>query len=371
MASKRGNGEGSITRYNKQLWWARITVQTVDGPKRKAFYGKTRSEVAGKMNQALADYNGVVLESEEVTLEQYLKRWLESAVKPSVKLSTYESYEYIVRRHLVPTLGGKKLRKLTSSEVEVLYRQKLESGLSRRTVQLIHTTLHRALEQAVKRRLLAHNVTKAVDAPKPDKADKKYLTPEQVKVFLEAAKGEELEALFVLAVTAGLREGELLGLRWQDVDLSTGTLQVRQQLTRTRGAMSFTKPKNGRGRNVKLMDVAIQALLKHREANYKSSPGNESHVDLVFTTSAGTPLDVANLTYRSFRPLLARADLPQIRFHDLRHTCATLFLSRGTHPKIVQEILGHSTISVTMDTYSHVLPNMQGDAVTAMEKFLL
>ncbi len=368
---KRANGEGSITRYKDGRWCGRYTVHTADGPKRKAVYGKTKAEVRAKLTKALAERDsGLVFEAENPVVKSYLERWLEDSVKDSVKQGTYESYEYMVRRHLVPAFGSKRLRNLSPAQVQNLYRQKLDSGLSRRTVQLIHTTLHKALKQAMKWGLVPRNVAEAVDAPRPQKKEIHPLAPEQVKRFLEAAQGDRLEALYGLAVTSGLREGELLGLRWQDVDLERRAVRVRQQLTRTKTGLSFTTPKNGKGRNVAIMDLTVAALKAHRnrQADERSKMGDlwqDTH--LVFTSITGTPLDVGNLTNRSFRPLLERASLPRIRFHDLRHTFATLFLSNGTHPKIVQEMLGHANISMTMDTYSHVLPNMQGEAVDKVE----
>lgn len=197
------------------------------------------------------------------------------------------------------------------------------------------------------------------------------LSPEEVRKLLEAARGDRLECLFLLAVTTGLREGELLGLRWRDVNLEGEVLSVRQQLTRTKSGLSFTSPKRGKTRSVRLTATAAAALKAHRAAQNEERLKAGSlweDLELVFTSTIGTPVDVGNLTYRSFRPLLKRAGLPRIRFHDLRHTFATLLLSKGTHPKVVQEMLGHANIAMTMDTYSHVLPNMQGGAVAAMEE---
>ncbi len=219
---------------------------------------------------------------------------------------------------------------------------------------------------------IPRNVAEAVDAPRPQRRDIHPLTPEQVKRLLLTAQGDRLQALYVLAVTTGLRQGELLGLRWRDVDLEQRVVRVRQQLTRTRTGRSFTTPKNGKGRNVALTDFAVEALEDHRQRQIDEKREIGSlweDTGLVFTSVIGTPVDVGNLTNHSFRPLLERASLPRIRFHDLRHTFATLFLSNGTHPKIVQEMLGHANISMTMDTYSHVLPNMQGEAVRAMDSF--
>lgn len=191
--------------------------------------------------------------------------------------------------------------------------------------------------------------------------------------MLDAARANRLEALYVLAITAGLRGGELLGLRWQDVDLERGYLQVHQQLIRTIGGLSFTSPKVGKSRSVRLTRNAVEALRSHRKCQleYKLRLGGLwQDADLVFIMATGTPLDPNSLAERSFRKLLKRAGLPCIRFHDLCHTFATILLSRGTHPKVVQEMLGRANISQTMDTYSHVLPNMQDGAVNVMESVL-
>jgi integrase len=323
---------------------------------------------------ALSDReSGFTFDAGTLVLADYLDRWLEDSVKDSVKQRTFENYAYVVRLHLAPTLGHLKIKALSPANVQGLYRSKLNSGLSRRTVQLIHTTLHKALKQAVRWGLLPRNVTEAVTSPRPNKKEIHPLTPKEARTLLEAAKGERFEALYVLAVTAGLRRGELLGLRWTDVDLERGYVQVRQQLIRTRGGLTFTSPKGGKSRSVRLTTTAVKALQSHRERQLEEKlrlAGLWNESGLVFTTGIGTPMDGDNLVKRSFKPLMSRTLLPQIRFHDLRHTFATLLLSRGTHPKVVQEMLGHADISQTMDTYSHVLPDMQEEAVSEIEEGL-
>jgi integrase len=374
VSKKRGNGEGSITKRSDGRWMARYTVHTAIGPKRKHIYGRTRQEVAEKLSKAVSDrVGGVVFDRDHETLEAYLRRWIDEVLRGTVKQSTLENYTYIVRLHIIPELGRVRLRALKSRDVRRLYREKLEAGLSPRTVQIIHTVLRKALQQAVRDDVLTRNVCDAVTAPRPTKKEMQPLTPEQAKSLLENVREDRLRALYVLAITAGLREGELLGLRWDDVDLERKLLQVRRQLTRTRDGLSFTAPKRDKARVVRLTDIAIAALKAHREAQNEERARAGSlweETSLVFTSSIGTPVDVGNLTYRSFRPLLKRTNLPRIRFHDLRHTCATLLLSKGTHPKIVQEMLGHANISMTMDTYSHVLPDMQEKAVSAMDDAL-
>jgi integrase len=341
--------------------------------------GKTRQEVAVKLAKALSDREGgLAFDAVDLKIGEYLERWLNDSVRNSVKQRTFENYSYVVRSHLIPAVGHMKVKTLTPTHVQGLYRSKLDAGLSPRTVQLIHTTLHKALKQAVRWGLVHRNATEGVEAPRPAKNPRKEmhpLSPGQARNLLEAARGERLEALYVLAITAGLRQGELFGLRWQDVDLENGTLSVRQQLVRTKGdGLQFATPKSAKGRrSVRLTSKAVQALKDHHEEQLEQKQrlaGLWKDTGLVFTSSVGTPLDPSNFTYHTFQPFLKRAELPKIRFHDLRHTCATLLLGRNVNPKIVQEMLGHANISETMDTYSHVLPAMQETAVSAIEDAL-
>jgi len=374
VSKKRGNGEGSITKRKDGRWMARYTVHTANGPKRRHINGRTRQEVAERLSKAVSDrVGGVIFDGDYETLGAYLQRWIDEVLRGTVKQSTFENYTYIARLHIIPELGRVRLRALKSRDVRRHYREKLDSGLSPRTVQIIHTVLRKALQHAVRDDVLPRNICDAVTAPRQTKKEMQPLTPEQAKRLLENVREDRLSALYILAITAGLREGELLGLRWEDVDLERELLQVRRQLTRTSDGLSFTAPKRGKARVVRLTDMAIAALKAHREAQNEERARAGSlweQTSLVFTSTIGTPVDVGNLTYRSFRPLLKRTNLPRIRFHDLRHTCATLLLSKGTHPKIVQEMLGHANISMTMDTYSHVLPDMQEKAVSAMDDAL-
>jgi integrase len=197
-----------------------------------------------------------------------------------------------------------------------------------------------------------------------------------VRRLLEAAHGDRLEALYVLAVTTGMRRGELLGLKWTDVDLENGRLSIRRALTRTDDGkyIALTEPKTkGSRRIVKLTRRAVEVLRRHLDrqlAEIEAAGDLYGDQGLVFTTQAGTPINPSNLRQRSFAPLLKKAGLPHIRFHDLRHTCATLLLSKGVHPKFVQELLGHATIAITLDTYSHVMPGMGDQTARAMESTL-
>jgi integrase len=369
---KRGNGEGSIGRRKDGLYMARYTVQTPTGPKRKALYGKTRSEVAAKLSKALADReSGLTFDADNVTVAEYLVRWLSDSVRGTVRVSTFERHEQIIRAHLALAFGRMKLKTLTPAHVRSLHREKLEEGLAPATVRKIHSTLHKALSQAVSDGLIPRNAAD-VKAPRPAPDEMHPLSESEARTFLETARetGDRFEALYVLAITTGLRRGELLGLRWDDADLDRGTLRVGRALVREGGrhVVGETKTKRGR-RQVNLTPRTVAALKAHRkrqlEQRVKLAGLYEDH-GLIFSSESGTPLNPENLVKRSFKPLLRRAGLPEIRFHDLRHTCATLLLGRGVHPKIVQELLGHATIAMTLDTYSHYLPSMGDQASGAM-----
>ena len=307
---------------------------------------------------------------------EYLDRWLKDSVKDTVRQRTWEGYEQIVRIHLKPSLGRLKLKNLTPTHVRGLYREKLDAGSSPRTVQYIHVTLKKVLSQAVENGLIPRNAAASVKAPRPVKKEIKPLTQEQAQAFLDAARGDRFEALYVVALHCGLREGELLGLKWEDVDLEAGTPQVRRTLSesRERGHI-FEPPKNGKGRNVKLTARAKAALKAHRkrqleERLHKGSGLWENH-GLIFPNQLGKTMNARNLTARSFKPILKRAGLPEaVRVHDLRHTCATILLKLGQHPKFVQDLLRHANIGITLDTYSHVLPGMGDGLADAMDDAL-
>jgi integrase len=293
-----------------------------------------------------------------------------------VRESTFDRDSYLVRSHIKPIIGRRKLAKLTALDVQRLYRDRLDSGLSPSTVNKIHTVLHKALSQAVRWELIPRNPTDAVKAPRPVSEEMHPLSAEEARRLLEAAKDVELQALYVLAVHTGMRQGELLGLKWSDVDLENRRLSIQRTLTRINNGKHVTlgDPKTRKSRRtVGLTPQAVDALRRHlarQMADIERLGDSYQDQGLVFSTKVGTPINPSNLRQRSLAPLLKRAGLPHIRFHDLRHTCATLLLGKGVHPKFVQELLGHATIAITLDTYSHVLPSMGDQAATAMQEVL-
>ena len=367
-------GDG-ITKRKDGRYMARYTVHTPDGPKRKMIYGRKYKEVEKKLAEARGDAaRGLIFDADNLKLGEYLDRWLADSVADTVRPTTFERYEQIVRVHIRPALGSLNLRNVTPAHVRGLYREKLEVGLSPRTVQYVHVTLHKALKQAVADGLIPRNATEEVKPPQVRKEEIRPLTAEQVKMLFEAVRGDRLESLYILAVHTGLRQGELLGLKWGDVDLEAGTLQVRRTLTTAKGGPVLSAPKTkGSRRTVKLSPTALGALRSQlerqlREIDQAADLWREN--GLIFASKSGEPLDRRYITTHRFKPLLKRAGLPQIRFHDLRHTCATLLLSKNVNPKVVSEMLGHASIAITLDTYSHVLPNMQNEAARAMEDAL-
>ena len=371
---KRGNGEGSIGRRKDGLYMARYTVQTATGTKRKTLYGKTRSEVSAKLSKALTDREGgLTYDAGKQTVQEYLTRWLSNSVRDTVRQRTYERYESIVRVHLAPAIGQVKLKALTPDHVRGLYRKKLDGGLAPRTVLHIHRTLSKALKQATDDGLIPRNAAAPVKPPRPSREEIRPLNREQVRALFEAAREDRLEALYLVAITAGLRRGELQGLKWEDLDLEAGTLQVQRTLSEPKGGYVFEAPKSGKGRNVRLTRKAMAALREHRKRQLEErmqKAGLWREQGLVFPSAVGTPLWGGNLN-RAFKTLLKRAGLPHsFRFHDLRHTCATLLLRQGVNPKFVQELLGHRDVSLTLNTYSHVLPDMGGVAASAMDEAL-
>jgi integrase len=369
---KRGNGEGSISKRKDGRYMARYTVQTPKGPKRKTIYGKERQDVRDALAKVLSDRaEGIVYEDENATVEDYLDRWLKDCVRGTVRQSTYDRDSLLLDKHVVPAIGHRKLKKLTPLDLQGLYRDRLDSGLSASTVHKIHAILHKALSQAVRWHMVPRNPTEAVKPPRPAPKEMRPLSPEEARRLLEAASGDRLEALYVLAVTTGMRQGELLALKWEDVGLEDRVLSVRRTLTREGGRVAFGEPKTKKSRrSIRLTPRATESLRAHlsRQMEEISALGDRYRDEgLIFATDTGGPINQSNLRQRSFLPLLRRAGLPHVRFHDLRHTCATLLLAEGTHPKYVQELLGHATVAITLDTYSHVLPGMGDHAARAME----
>jgi integrase len=385
MAKRRGNGEGTIYKRQDGTWAGQVSIgyDPVTGKlKRKSFYGKTRKEVVEKMAKALQEVrNGTFVEPAQTTFGEWLDKWLTGYKKGQLKPSTYESYETLINVHIKPGLGKIPIAKLQANMLQSFYNEKLEKGradgkggLSTRMVRYLHAIIRQALQQAVKEGLLPRNVADATSPPTVKNKQMRPLTEEELLQFFETSKEDRLFAAYVLAATTGLRRGELLGLCWDCVDIENGVITVQRQLLVLKDGLTLeetTKSNSGK-RSIVLTDDAIQELKAHRrrQAQEKLLMG-EAYQDsgLVFCKEDGTPLDPREFTKR-FQRHLEKAGLPKVRLHDLRHTHASLLLARGVHPKVVQERLGHSSITMTLDLYSHLTPGLQEAAAATLNSLL-
>jgi len=373
---RRDPGDGSIFQRSDGRWVARVR----DSAGRPRYlYAKDRAHAKQRLTEALNVVHAEQpLPDQRLTFGRYLLDWVAGLGAASVKPRTVAYYERYVRRHLVTSdLAQKPLARLEPADLRRLYAAKLVSGLSSTSVHHIHAVIHVALQRAVDDGVLGRNVAGLVgrsNRPKVRRVEVSTIASgDQPRRFLEGAKGERLEALLVLALTTGMRRGELLALRWKDVDLERSTLAVTGSLQgESRATLNIATPKSGKSRSVALGTVAVTALREHRkrQAQERLLVGTEwRDLGVVFSTEYGDFLSPTTLRL-ALRRALTRAGLPTIRFHDLRHSAATLMLGRGVHPKMASEMLGHSTIAITLDLYSHVSANMQRQAADAIDAAL-
>lgn len=372
---------GQIIQRGENVFLVRVFLgRDKDGKRRyhnKTIHG-TKKDAQRYLTAVLRERDlGTFAEPTRMTLDEYLDKWLEAAVKPRVQTRTYDDHEAILKRYVREPLGLKKLHQITSIEIQNLYSSMMQKGLSPRTVRYLHAVLHDALDQAVTWGLIPKNpaARKLVDLPRQERREMQAMSPEQAKRFLQAAKKDPWYPLFLLALTTGMRPEEYLALQWKDISFETATASVCRALIRRGKGWRFEEPKTARSRrSVKLSPTLVQALQAHkkRQAAQRLKAGaTYQNLDLVFAGEGGLPLHASNLTRRHFKPILEKAGLPStFRLYDPRHTCATLLLAAGENPKVVSELLGHSTVRLTLDTYSHVLPDMQKGAVEKMEAML-
>lgn len=364
----------------------RVTVDYPTDPvtgkrKQRTETFRTKKEGESREREWLTEIErGTAVDGTKMTLGEYLQHWLESSVRHTVRQSTYTSYAHLVKNHLVPSLGSIPLQKLQAIQVQAFYGEKLhggradgeKGGLSPRTVRYLHTVLREALHQAVKWGMVARNVCDATDPPRAVRPQVTAWAKDEARTFLAMAEHDAWNPLWLIALTTGLRRGELLAIRWQDVDLAKGTLHIRQSLNAVGGQRYFEAPKTAAGRRVvALSGESVTALKAHRvrQNERRLQSASWQHNDLVFTGSDGGPLWPDNVSHR-FNALVAKAEVTRIRLHDLRHTHATLLLKEGVHLKIVSERLGHTGIQITADVYSHVTPDMQQGAAQRIDDAL-
>jgi integrase len=371
MTKRSSRGAGTFYKRKDGRWCAQATVEG----HRLTHSARTRRECASWLEQIRGNTERAPHPpADPSTLGGFLEEWLARA-RPFLRPKTWGQYSQVVHQHISPYLGSNDLGEVGPGDIQELYGRLLSQGRSLFTLRITHAVLHRALRQAVRWGVLDRNPCDGVDKPKPHRREMKTLTAGQVRRLLEAVEGTQFEALYYLAVTTGLRQGELLGLKWSDVDWSVPCLKVQRQLQRITGqGLLFAEPKTTAGRRVvALGPAAVEKLRQHLERQpgerEESRKSRRQDSDLIFPSSRGTPMGPRNLL-RHFKIALKKAGLPEIRFHDLRHTAASLMLMQGTHPKVVQERLGHSQISVTLDTYSHVLPSLQVEAAEKIDELI-
>jgi integrase len=362
MTSRRANGEGTIYRRKDGRYEGAAYFLTTSGAhKRVRVYGKTREEVHAQLTEAVAkSRQGVPMPDRTWRLGAYLDDWLERVVRPSKRPKTYEQYEGAVRLYLKPGLGTRQLRRLSVSEVQSFLNRKLGEGHSVRKVQIIRTVLSAALTRAMREELVGRNVARLVELPEWHKTAVHPWSVEEARQFLDVARSHSLYPAFLLLLLCGLRRGEVLGLRWQDVDLGTDEIYVRQQVQRVGRELLVGPLKTKAGqRNLPLLDIVREALLAHRGQQARARQvassqwaGSGRDDELIFSTSSGRPIEPRNFV-RSFWSVCQPNGIRVIKLHHLRHTTATLLKNLGVPVRDAQLILGHSSIIVTQEIYQH------------------
>ena len=373
--TRRGPNEGSVFERQDGRWAGSVTMGWSHGKRvRKHVIAHSRRDAVEKMSVLLkARDEQRPVPDQRARVGPFLRQWLDEVAKPTIRPSTYKSYDDIVRLHLVPGLGRIALAKLSPADVQSFLNQRLASGLSARRVQMCHAVLRRALRTAETWGMVSRNVAKVVDAPRVVRHEISPMTPEQARLLFESAAGDRHLGLYVTALMTGLRQGELLGLRWVDVDLDAHRLQVRHSLGMVEGVLTLQEPKTSRSRrSVELPERAVSALRAHRTRQLMDRLVAGSRWvdgDWVFASTIGTPLHAATVT-RAFQAALVRAGLPRSRFHDLRHATATFLLAQGFTLEDVKNLLGHSSIVLTSNTYGHVLEQRQRQVALGMDAAL-
>jgi integrase len=366
---RRANGEGTICPRKDGRWEAAYFAP--DGQRRRLLR-KTQAEARRALTAALkARDEGQVIPRGQGRVADLLEDWL-PGMRPRIRYSTWRRYRQLIERHILPACGRISLARLSPIDVQRMVNRILGAGLSPTTAHHAHAVLRRALRDAVAAELVSRNVAAMVKPPPMAFHEMQTLDADQARAFLAAGTGDRWEALWILAVTTGMRQGELLGLRWSDVDLDRGVLHVTGNLSRGPNGLEVTRPKTHRSRRpIRLSQTAVDALRRHKAAQaaerLHAGAAWEDH-RLVFCRPTGRPVTAAWLVRGRFQPLLKRAGLPLIRFHDLRHTAATLWFRSGVNPKVVQETLGHSRVAITLDTYSHMIPDLQLETARVMDE---
>jgi len=363
-------------RKRGESWQITVYMGTgPDGKYRRHFetiHGR-KSDAQKRLNELLVSFEkGIYTPPGRLTVAEHLRNWLEGYVKTNCSQRTLDGYRSIIETHLIPALGHIQLKNLHPQAIQSYYGKACES-LSARTVHHHHRVLSQSLKFAVRQGYLGRNPAELVDAPSPRKKVMRTLTPGEVEVLSETAKDNYYYPVIYTAVSTGLRQAELLGLRWRDIDLDMASISVSQVLYKRRGICEFKEPKTSHSRRRVAMTPKLALFLREyraeRELLYLELGRQLTLDDLVFTSVEGNPIDSCVLSH-AFTRIARQAGLEGVRFHDLRHTFASLMLLRGAKPKVISEALGHASVAFTMDTYSHIIEGMQEDAMALLDEVL-
>jgi integrase len=367
---------GNITRRGKKSWRLQVFLgKGRDGKPERYFETVTgiKRDADDRLSQLLAEFGkGSIPPRGKLTLAEHLKNWLDGYVKTNCSQRTYDGYQSIATNYLIPALGHHQLTKLSQQHIQAYYGKAVER-LSSRTVHHQHRVLSQALKYAVRQGCLGRNPCDLVDPPSPKGKSMRTLTQSEVTDLLIAAQDNYYYPVIYTAVSTGLRQAELLGLRWRDIDIASRSISVNRTLYKRRGVCEFIEPKTPHSRRKVSMTSKLAGFLAEykleRERLYYQIGKTTTLDDLVFATIEGKPLNPPSLS-REFARIVRKAGLENVRFHDLRHTFASLMLQRGVAPKVISEALGHASVAFTMDTYSHILPGMQEDAMAMLDEIL-
>ena len=371
MKKRRGNKEGTIYQRSNGNWRAQILI---DG-KRLSFSTKTRKEAQEWLREIRNDIErGLTHDGATIAFGAWLDEWLTSK-EHHIAIQTHSYYCQIVRDYIKPALGRIRLRELKSRQIQRFYNSKVSEGVGLRTVQKAHTIIHASLNSARKFGMIPFNPDDATSPPKPKPKTMKFLNEKQIKIFLKVTreKNERNYALYCLALVTGMREGELLALKWENTDLDKGILNVKFNLKRIPGGgLQIDKPKTKSSiRSIKLGVDTIKVLYSQKKRlELESLCDLWNNKGFVFPTKIGTAIDPSNLL-KQFRQLLIDAELPKIRFHDLRHTAASLMLNNGIDVLVASQRLGHARPSITLDVYGHLMPSIQNEAANILDSLIL
>ena len=368
MAKRRADGEGNVRQKRPNLWEARIVAgHKKDGsPIYKYVSGRTQKEAYEKLRELIVEYRNVELtEDSQITVEEWLQKWMDEYMMFSIREQTWKSYESVIRLHIIPNLGNKKVASLTTSVVQKFYNKLLSEGKSGSLVRDAHLILHQAMDVAVKENIIAKNPTSGAKTPKVEYKPKNILNETQLEMFMDAIKQDELwYDFFYTEITTGLRRGELCGLKWCDFNETTGQLNVvRTVTTHKGGGLKAGETKTEKGTRTIYLPPSTVKLLSERKPKVSS--------EWIFPNfyNNAKPINPAT-AYSRLKTILKKAGLQSIRFHDLRHTFATHALSSGVDARTLSGILGHTNASFTLDTYTHVTNDMQKNASVIVGRFM-